>query len=168
MTDSISEVERNEARSPATSVERLVALAALHIDEVLQNPAFYLVLLEVPDFWAKLETSTLIELAKSPRCPTQFIEWAMHGRRMEWSVRGELAMNPALPIEKRRVIFLNEPTDVPRWFRRRSLLSQLLSEPDLLLLGRAGLRLHDERFQGGSAGLKSRLVLLRSLENPVG
>jgi hypothetical protein len=69
---------------------------------VLQNPAYQLALIEVPDLWSTLPRPAWAELAKTATCPVVFAEWVMRQREPGEMVLRAITKNAALPLPLRR------------------------------------------------------------------
>jgi hypothetical protein len=111
-----------------------------HLESVLRNPSFHLLLVEHPDLWARLSMRVIAQLAQSKRCPVAFASWLLRqpdrSRSPQWP---ELYLNGALPSSVRRQSFLARPGKL-RGPLSRNALAEFLPADELSLLLRGGLQ----------------------------
>jgi hypothetical protein len=103
------QARRAEALDPATPPERLAALLEAHLELVLANPGWPLLLLAEPDFWQRLPGPVLLGLARSPSCPEALADWVLT-HVTDTAVLDRLAANRALPDAVRRRALLSVPS----------------------------------------------------------
>jgi hypothetical protein len=96
------EVLRAVACNPNAPLEALALAAGTFPEEVLQNPALDLLLLEDSDLWTRWAPDALGRIAASPRCPASLGAWALRQRWLDESFRDALVENPALPLADRQ------------------------------------------------------------------
>jgi hypothetical protein len=153
-----------EAADPSTSPDRLIGLLETQPAQVLENPAFPLLLIEVPELWARLSPAAREHVARSPRCPDALVSWALlqpHGAldlRHLWS-------NRALTLAQRRAAFLHDSFVEWRWPRARNHVSDFLAADELALLDRldaAPAAAVDFALLRGLGGLGHLLCLRRA------
>jgi hypothetical protein len=126
------------AKNPHLSKECLLELAHTHPTEVLENPAFPLVLLEDPSFLQKVSGPLLIELLKRPNPPQELFSLAA-----AWDNRDsyeEFVQLPNLPAEILEDLAWN--ADVP-FVRLRALIHPNLPRATAVLIARS----QEEPFQ---------------------
>ena len=140
MADSTQwEVEEAEARDLTTHPVRLAELIWKHLEAVLANPGFALLLVEQPDFWKQLKPHVMSDIARSPSCPDAFVDWMLSQNWQLSALVAALVSNPAISQERRRQALLQAVpplSSTQREFRR---LDQLLSPAELSLMERGGL-----------------------------
>lgn len=128
---------RAEARDPATPLQRLIELMGKHLDDVLQNPAWPLLVVEQPGLWRMLRPGLLLALAQSPRCPVEFADWVIRNEDRP-NLHRALMDNPAVPAATQRQLFLERLPDLTLWHFYRPRLPALLGAEVLALLEHAG------------------------------
>jgi hypothetical protein len=133
-----------EAQDPNASPEVLLGLLVSQPQAVLANPAFDLLLLELPDLWGRLSEAALRAVAAEPGCPLALVDWGLKVG-LPSVVRAQLVLNPALPLEKREQLFCQAAflgSASPGLAREAGLSERLIQ---LLVRTRA----FEERWQGG-------------------
>jgi hypothetical protein len=98
--------DRAEALDPQTPAPRLAALMGTHLADVLRNPALPLLLVEQPDFWSLLPLGVRLKVARSERCPPEFVAWSL---RQPAPDAVDLMCNRALPAASRRAAYARLP-----------------------------------------------------------
>jgi hypothetical protein len=111
-------------------------------DVVLRNPSLALVLVEQPDFWARLSPSELAAVGRARRCPPAFVAWVHHQSGLQpWRMPPFFENPHLLPALRRESFFLQRHVQRgPTWWaQRRALLAGFLSADELSLLERGGV-----------------------------
>jgi hypothetical protein len=124
------------ARDPNTPVIELLRLLLSFADDVLQNPAFSLAMLEQPDLWGRVNVELVRPVASSRWCPASFVVWAVASPHVEL-LAPSLIENSALAPNLRRLALEHFFVPEKTWRLLHRALSQFLSPPELNLLARA-------------------------------
>jgi hypothetical protein len=133
---------RAEALAPQTPAARLAELLETVPHHVLQNPALPLLLVEEPDFWARLHRTAAVMLSTHDGCPVDFARWLLR-RPDHDGFYARLYANAALPMPVRREAFLGQRVGLakedldPAFFREA--FRDVVAPAEQALLERAGL-----------------------------
>lgn len=90
-------VRRQIARNPATPAKVAARVGSEFPNDLLDNPAFDLYLIEEPDLLDGIGETTLRALLKRERCPAGFFAFAM--RKQDASIAMAMLTNPSVPQE---------------------------------------------------------------------
>lgn len=88
---------QNVALNPNTPTEVLLKLGAEFPEELLDNPIFYLLLLENPNLVGKIPYDTLVSLFKYETVPDSFMEWVENRGISDRQLALALGMNAKTP-----------------------------------------------------------------------